>query len=104
MRQITAEFIQRFVANKFPREVESIRVFGSEVYGTPTCYSDIDLAIISKTPLTLEQKVEIDYIASDSAPPCEVQFVFVVLPLPKEFKGLDVRKNIFEKGLVIYER
>lgn len=104
MRQSTIEFINRFIEKKMPPEVESIRVFGSEVYGTPTCFSDIDLAIVSSVPLSLEQKAEIDSLAIEASPLCEVQFVFVVLPLPEIYQGMDVRKNIFEKGIVIYDR
>ena len=105
MRIFTKNFIDILNIAEFPDFVEKIILFGSEVYGQPTVFSDIDLAIITKIRPTLENKVFLDDYIQSFEPPCECNLTWVNNIKDIKFtKALDVRKNILTKGVVIYDR
>ena len=104
MRKKTSEYLNRVRFEQLPDIIKKVILFGSEVYGKPNVFSDIDVAVISEVRLTLEQKAVIDQIFLDALPPSEIQYVYINYPLPEKFIGLDVRKNILERGVVLYDR
>lgn len=50
-------------------------VFGSRIKGTAKRYSDLDLAIITKQPLTIRQLSELDMAFSESDLPFKVDVI-----------------------------
>ena len=102
MRQQTLDFLCRLKSAYFPDYVVRLVVFGSEVNNTTGVGSDIDLGIISESSLNRAQRIAVDSIIMDYEPPFEYDLVFVV---PGEYRGnFDVRRDICEKGCVVYER
>ena len=99
MRVPTSEFVTRLKKIKFPAVVDKLVLFGSEVYGSPRVGSDIDLAVVSSTKLSQEEKHLIEDLIEMCSPPFECQIVFVTFGEYRQ--GFDVRKDIFEKGIVI---
>lgn len=101
MRQQTFDFISRLKAAPFPDYVSKVVVFGSEINNTTRISSDIDLGVVSHRSLSQAQRIEVDAIVSEAQPPFEYDLVFVV---PGKCRNnFDVRRDIFEKGYVIYE-
>ena len=102
MRQQTLDFLCRLKSADFPDYVAKLVVFGSEVNNTTRVGSDIDLGIVCDFPLSQCQRIEIDSIVMEHEPPFDYDLVFV---LPGEYRGnFDVRRDIHEKGCVVYER
>ena len=102
MRQQTLDFLRRLKSTSFPDYVAKVVVFGSEVNNTTRITSDIDLGVVSNFPLSQAQRIEIDAIVLEASPPFDYDLVFVVAG---EYRpNFDVRRDIFEKGCVIYER
>ena len=102
MRQQTLEFLCRLKSASFPVYVDKIVVFGSEVSNTTRVSSDIDLGVICDSPVNQARRIEVDAIVMAHEPPFDYDLVFAV---PGEYRGnFDVRRDIYEKGCVVYER
>ncbi|HDL5948634.1 TPA: nucleotidyltransferase domain-containing protein [Mannheimia haemolytica] len=50
-------------------------VFGSRIKGTAKAYSDLDLALITKQPLTIRQQTELELAFTDSDLPFTVDLI-----------------------------
>ncbi|HGO5814715.1 TPA: nucleotidyltransferase family protein [Mannheimia haemolytica] len=50
-------------------------VFGSRIKGTAKAYSDLDLALITKQPLTIRQLTELELAFTDSDLPFTVDLI-----------------------------
>ncbi|HGO5853491.1 TPA: nucleotidyltransferase family protein [Mannheimia haemolytica] len=50
-------------------------VFGSRIKGTAKDYSDLDLALITKQPLTIRQQTELELAFTDSDLPFTVDLI-----------------------------
>ena len=100
MRGETKKFIDRLAKQRFPEFVESVILFGSEVYGKPNLLSDIDIAIVSKSNIKIKQRVIIEEMIELLEPPYSCKIIFV--SKQENYSRNDVRKDIFEKGLNVY--
>ena len=101
MRECTRLFLDRFLSSDFPPEIKQIILFGSEAYGQPNVLSDIDLAFVSDEK-THVLRCKADELIDSAFPPCDYNIVFV--NPTDEYDKFDVRKDIFEKGVLLYER
>ena len=101
MRKSTELFISRLKEKHFPDNVSNIYLFGSEVYGIPNIFSDIDIAIVSDISLNMFERFEVEEIIESCDPPYECQYVYIIPGLSN--LKLDVRNQVFEQGVIIYE-
>ena len=104
MRFHTRQFVDRLKRSSFPDNVSSVILFGSEAYGVPNLLSDMDIAVVADSPMRCEERAAIDEILENASPPSTIQLTFVVKCDESEFGRFDVRRDIFEKGVVIYEK
>ena len=102
MRNKTCDFINRLKEMKYPPYVEKIIIYGSEVYGTPNIFSDIDIAAVLNNVPSRAQRIDIDEIIDEAEPPYEYQLIFI--SKQGKIKKWDVRKDVFEKGMVVYAK
>ncbi|MCL1996964.1 MAG: nucleotidyltransferase domain-containing protein [Defluviitaleaceae bacterium] len=102
MRYVTRKFFDSFLRNIFPLEIKKIILFGSEAYGSPKVHSDIDIAVVIEGSYTKELFNLIDSLIEEAHPPCKYDLVFV--NESGFLNNLDIRKDIFEKGKILYER
>ena len=99
MRQKTFEFYQQLKTAELPDFISNLIFFGSEVYGSPSLHSDIDIAVESEFPLNRNQKEKVVELIEAHNPPYEYQLVWVQKGELRQ--GFDVRSDIFDKGLVV---
>ncbi|MCL2016447.1 MAG: nucleotidyltransferase domain-containing protein [Defluviitaleaceae bacterium] len=98
MRTKTFEYFNRLrnVRDDFPPFVSNVIFFGSEVYGSPTLYSDIDIAVEVSDNLSRQRKDAVYDIFDLHEPPYDYHLVWI--EKGEYRKGFDVRKDIYEKG------
>ena len=101
MRPRTFDFINRLHKVDFPNYVISVVLFGSEVYGTPNCFSDIDLGIVVPKNISLQERLLVEELLESLEPPFPLQCVYVSYT-DEKLPDKDVRRQIFEKGVKVY--
>ena len=102
MRLSTEQFINRICEHQIPIYVKKLFLFGSEVYGCPNKNSDIDIAVISDSILTISQRCELDELIENSKPPYYCQLTY--LDNTPYIGGFNVKMDVYSKGVLIYER
>ncbi|MFK5222940.1 nucleotidyltransferase family protein [Glaesserella parasuis] len=65
--------VQRILATHLPNI--PVWVFGSRIKGTAKRFSDLDLALITDTPLTIRQQAQLESAFSDSDLPFKVDLI-----------------------------
>ncbi|MCL1987501.1 MAG: nucleotidyltransferase domain-containing protein [Firmicutes bacterium] len=100
MRKLTQKFVEILQENPVPTFVDSLILFGSEVYGNPTKNSDIDIAVVSKKNLTISQRCDMDEFIESCNPPYDCQLTYVDFSATDSV--FDVKRDIFSKGIEIY--
>lgn len=65
--------VQQILAEWLPHT--EVWVFGSRIKGTAKPYSDLDLALITDTPLTIRQQRELEEAFCDSSLPFRVDLI-----------------------------
>lgn len=65
--------VQRILATHLPNI--PVWVFGSRIKGTAKRFSDLDLALITDTPLTIHQQAQLELAFSDSDLPFKVDLI-----------------------------
>ena len=102
MRKDVQFYFAKLLEGNVPLTINKIILFGSEAYGTPRVKSDIDVAVVTEESLVQSERIEV-YEFFDSVPsPKELQLVFVVNGVLRQ--GFDVRRDIFTKGVCVYEK
>ena len=102
MRRASELFLHRVREQTLPNFVEELILFGSEVYGKPTIFSDIDIAVVCSAPPTIEERCSLDETLDSCDPPFAYQLVYVNRNAPTN--PYDVRNDIFKKGVTICVR
>jgi len=100
----TQQILKNLNLATLPTYVNQLILFGSEAYGKPNLLSDIDIAVVTERPLTVWERAAVWAIVDDLETVREVQLTFVVPVAQKPLERFDVRRDIFEKGLVLYEK
>jgi len=67
------EIVQKICAEQLPET--PVWVFGSRVKGTNKPFSDLDLALITDTPLTIRRQRQLEQAFSDSDLPFSVDLI-----------------------------
>ena len=103
MKESIRTYIDKFNNISLPDYVCQLVLFGSHAYGTPNLLSDIDIAVVSKRPLKILERVLVEEEIEGANPPGELQLTFVVKDENTKYDGFDVKKDIFERGVLFYE-
>ena len=103
IRAATKKTLQRISRAQHNSKIRYIVLFGSEARGEARLTSDVDLALISDEPLTMEERLAFKaVIDSEHFPPYNV-INTLYRDLDTEHV-MDVNFHIKRDGLVIYER
>ena len=101
MRAATEKYINDLKKIEFPRYVKEIILFGSEAYGSPNLYSDIDIAVVYEGKYSIKLRGDVEELFEQVISPYDLQLVFV--NKSRERLNFDVRDCIFGRGIKIYE-
>ncbi|MCL2016265.1 MAG: HEPN domain-containing protein [Defluviitaleaceae bacterium] len=102
MRTRTKEFLETLTKAEIPPFVDRLILFGSEVYGNPHEDSDIDIAVVSEGTLTSDQQCDLSMLMYSLDPPYDCNLTYV-RDTPYT-SLLDVKRDIFTKGVDLYVR
>ena len=103
IREFLNEFVSKFEATGI--EIESLILFGSQAKDTATLSSDIDIAVVMKTPLSSCDRGELRCIGEDINDSIETNLFFTMQEAVNEATGIfDTNKYIREEGIVIWPR
>ena len=104
MKESIREYINKFNEISLPDYVYQLILFGSHAYGKPNLLSDIDVAVVSKRPLKIMERALVEEGIEEAEPPGELQLTFIVKEANTKPDGFDVKKDIFERGVLFYEK
>jgi predicted nucleotidyltransferase len=103
LRPAARQIIEQISMGKHDPKIRYIFLFGSEARGEATLTSDVDISLVSDTPLSRSERLEfVSHIENDGIP-----VVNVINTLTTDLetnKYMDVNYHIKREGLLIYER
>jgi len=104
LRKKTRELLENISAVTHEDFVDSIILFGSEAKGTAKLTSDVDIALISKRPLNMKERLSVlSNVPQDLYCDVDIRVVCLRRESLETTNKLDVGYSIKREGVVIYE-
>ena len=107
MKTYIKEFLENYIA-KFEEmkiEIDSLILFGSQARGDAILSSDVDIAVVMKTPLTSEERGSLRCLGEDIDDSIETNLFFTTRQAIEDSARIfDTNKYIKEEGVVLWPR
>jgi predicted nucleotidyltransferase len=99
----TRNVLNRVSQERHNPKIRYVVLFGSEARGEALLSSDVDIAVISDEPLTMDERLEFTKIFDDENYP-DYRIINTLTDDLNTERFMDVNYHIKKDGLVIYER
>ncbi|MCL2421568.1 MAG: nucleotidyltransferase domain-containing protein [Defluviitaleaceae bacterium] len=103
LRTPTQTVLERVSQGKHNPKIRYIVLFGSEARGEATLASDVDIALISDEPLTIEERLVFTEVFEKERFP-DYRVINTLTSDLNTDQYMDVNYHIKRDGVVIYER